>query len=56
MAEDSSSGTKVAEVNNNWRKSSNNYNGSNQCDQKKSPNVDKSCLKMVDFNTFTKIA
>ena len=33
-----------------------------QCDQKKSPNVYKSCLKtirtgkMIDFDTFTKIA
>ena len=27
-----------------------------QCDQKKSPNVYKSCPKMIDFDTFTKIA
>ena len=30
--------------------------GSGQCDQKKLPNVYKNCLKMIDFNTFTKIA
>ena len=29
--------------------------GWNQCDQKKSPNVCKSCPKMIDFDTFTKI-
>ena len=29
---------------------------SKQCDQKKSPKVCNGCLKMIDFNTFTKIA
>ena len=28
----------------------------NQCNQKKLPNVYKSCPKMIDFETFTKIA
>ena len=27
-----------------------------QCDQKKLPNVYKSCPKMIDFDTFTEIA
>ena len=33
-----------------------NYLDCDQCDQKKLPNVYKSCPKMIDFDTFTKIA